>query len=193
MRRSKLLALLALALAVSHSCGGGSELTEADLSPEVKAFLQRVGDDLPEAQRDALSDGVVTFAEYEAAYSHTVSCLRGEGLKVEGPTTVNRGRFLSYSVAGGTGDADAACRAEHLEYTDELWNLQAVPTETEMESIALEYATCLEAAGISTEPGASLQEVDFAAAGALGGPHSDAVLACAELYSLGIFVEGAQD
>ncbi len=189
-------AVAAISIVISASaCSGSVDSAEVDLRPEVRAFLERLGDDLPEPQRAALGDGVIVFAEYEAAYERTVNCLREQGLKVEGPLLVNRGRFLGYAVAGGPGDAlsDAVCRREHLEYVDELWRIQALPTDAEMETIRREYAACLAAAGVAVEDSATLQEVDQVAGEALGTGNTEQLMACVELYSLGIFVQGSHN
>ena len=183
-RATLFLALVVLAAACGRS---GSE---ADVSPEVQAFLDRLGDDVPVSQAAALEDGVITFEEYEAAYERTVACMRDSGLVVNGPIPVNGGRFLGYAYEGGVddGEADEPCLREHLDLVEGLWGAQAMPSVAEAEVIAQEYTACLRAAGVVIEGELSLEEVDLVALEAAPGPNGDAVGRCSEQYSFGIFI-----
>jgi hypothetical protein len=174
---------------VASAC---SSSAAREVSPEVQAFLDRLGDDVPVSQAAALEDGVITFEEYEAAYERTVACMRDSGLVVKGPKPENAGRFLTFSFQGGVGDAEAdePCRREHLDLVNGLWLAQAAPSAAEAEVMAREYAACLRAAGVVIEGSPSLQDADLVAMEALFGPYSDGVKTCAELYSQTIGISG---
>ena len=176
-------------LVVVSAC---SSSATREVSPEVRAFLDRLGDDVPVSQAAALEDGVITFEEYEAAYERTVACMRDSGIVVDGPKPENGARFLTFSFQGGVGDAEAdePCRREHLDLVNGLWLAQAAPSEAEAEVIAREYTACLRAAGVVIEGSPSLQDSDLVAMEALFGPYSDGVKTCAELYSQTIGISG---
>lgn len=86
-----LLALLALVSACSRP-----DAIEERLSQELLAAQENA----PAHQLAALQDGVVTFAEYEAAVLATVSCLRDAGIEVRDVRVSPDGRQIRYTCGG---------------------------------------------------------------------------------------------
>lgn len=82
-----------------------------------------------EAQLDALSDGKVTFDEYEDAIHVYLDCLREAGMTVEGGDEVDTTGRLQYGYSGpapglSVEQSEAIadeCYATHSEFADQAY------------------------------------------------------------------------
>lgn len=120
-----------------------------------------------EFQAEILSDGLVSYAEYEAAVFATISCLREQGLRVLGPTESSDG-LLAYSYGGAEtkeeSDAQVVigdeCESRYLNYVSGGYKILHAPSAEEMQQRRLEYAECLHDRGYEIHAGATGPEMD---------------------------------
>ena len=107
---------------------------------------------VPESQREALGDGVVTYGEYEAAVFSTIACIEAAGLKIlEQPHPDPSGKVLEYSFAAGMDLAEAersnetsrACYKEHQAAIDILWSAQNTPSQEVLAEARKSLDECL--------------------------------------------------
>ncbi|MGH2607782.1 MAG: hypothetical protein ACRDHF_01725 [Tepidiformaceae bacterium] len=107
---------------------------------------------VPESQREALADGVVTYPEYEAAVRSTVACPEEAGLTIlDQPHPDPSGTTLRYSFAAGLDLADAkrsnathrACYVEHQAAIDMMWSAQNTPSEDVFAQARQSLTQCL--------------------------------------------------
>jgi hypothetical protein len=111
MARYWFLASAAVALAfgagavrsITEDAGGGSAPTAAEYSASVLSTTSGF-------QREILKDGVVTFAEYEAAKQATIQCARDAGLQVDVRPAAGM-RPSSYGISAPTESEMEAAKA----------------------------------------------------------------------------------
>ena len=109
-------------------------------------------------QREALKDGEVTFAEYEAAALRTVQCLNDNGVTGEATYDVST---KTYSVAArwqsptGREPSDlekragnAACYAANWNGVNQAWSAQNQPSQQVLDQARAALAACLRDAGL---------------------------------------------
>ena len=119
----------------------------------------------PESQARALSDGVLTFAEYEAAVLAMATCIRDSPLGIEfatidatgnlvrmpGPWLDRRGRYqYSFFYPGSVPESEekiASCRSEFLTAIENFWIVQVAPSEHELAAARRALGECLRAYG----------------------------------------------
>ena len=117
---------------------------------------------ISEYEAPLLSDGVVTFAEYEEAVLATVACLRQSGVVASDPTLDQAGRIFVYSYEVSESESetleDAQARADAVystcftTYEDDLqntWLRQTEPDSEERAALVAELLRCLEREGLS--------------------------------------------
>ncbi len=120
---------------------------------------------LPPFQREILSDGVVTFAEYERAVFRTVQCLRELGYEVDGPELGARGLFYDYWVTVGpegsaaTSEAQDRCDEEYLRSVAFAWARQNELTGAELEAELERLRACLGEAGVEVAADATVEDL----------------------------------
>jgi hypothetical protein len=107
---------------------------------------------VPDSQREALADGVVSYVEYEAAVSSTIACIEAAGLKIlEQPHPDPSGKVLEYSFAAGMDLAEAersnaisrACYKEHQAAIDIMWSAQNTPSQDVLAEARQSLDACL--------------------------------------------------
>ncbi|MGK2965104.1 MAG: hypothetical protein ACSLFM_05815 [Tepidiformaceae bacterium] len=129
--------------------------------------LPGIWDGLSTDQRDALADGVLTRAEYEASVLATVECFRDVGFTIYGePTPDVTGIYLHFGVgytgadvatmklrAGETPDqAGERCRTENETGIQMVWEAMHAPSAEELSAAEVAVRTCI--AGLTAfEPG----------------------------------------
>jgi hypothetical protein len=107
---------------------------------------------VPEGQREAVADGVLTYAEYEAAVLATVACAEAAGLRIiDRPHADPSGKTLLYSFAAGLDLAEAKrsnaihheCYVAHLAAINIMWSAQNTPTEDVLAEARQVLTECL--------------------------------------------------
>ena len=137
-----------------------------------------------EEQREAMDDGVVTFAEYEAAALRVVQCIDEIGGDIHGEAPYNertqrfelaaRGRLASDPAEEERRTREtAACYEQYWNGINQAWGSQNQPTEQELHEARQAFAQCLRDAGVSVPDPASQE--DFA-----GLEQQEAFVPCAE-------------
>lgn len=158
--------LIAAVLAVA-ACGRGSSADEAGRRPtdvglaQYPGVLAQIGvalSDVPEGQRDALRDGIVTFAEYEAAAFAVVECVRDLGYTIlTGPELDPSGLLVLFTYGLGQGDLEDArqhflearkCHDDYLSLVLQVWLWQNQPTEDQLQAARSTLLHCLETSGV---------------------------------------------
>ena len=166
--RMVLLAVIALALGGCVDVDHGEATPPAGLDlPTAAAFEEGMRKGMP-FQREILSDGVVTYAEYERSVLASIACMREAGLEVVGPQPAQNGQLLMYSY-GGTPDLEGLkaaeseadrCYRDHEEYVIHLYLAGIRPTWTELEERTTGYARCLVEAGLAVTGSPRMEELD---------------------------------
>jgi len=153
------LPLVVLAVLVcSLSCGG-----ERQSSPQLPSYPSSYS--ITDSQRQAFSDGVITFEEYEAAFLRHVDCVNSAGIEWQ-PVLDSAGKFYDNEIRLRGPDPEAQgrivdnCFAENVGATFDLWNWQNQPTAARLNQAREALATCLRSAGINVPEAPS--EADFA-------------------------------
>ncbi len=178
-----LIALTTVALVAIAGCSTSGRDDAA--SHRIESLLERVGDDMPQSQRSALSDLELTYDEYEAATLATIECMRESGIIVIDLESMNNGRYLGYSHSSSAHDADEPCRREHLAYVEQIWVDQQAPTAAESEEIRAEYQQCLEDAGENPPPDSTFEDLErYVALAGMDGILTDAGFSCAREHSV---------
>lgn len=111
---------------------------------------RRIGGDA----ESALSDGVITEAEYQAAIDAQVVCVQERGF--EARAFRSEGAVLwgvSASVpSDGDGDAESAaldeCYSAHVAEVERAYFFAHVPTGAERDALFVQFAECLESYGV---------------------------------------------
>ncbi|MEX1103998.1 MAG: hypothetical protein WED87_07095 [Dehalococcoidia bacterium] len=132
-----LLASASVAVLVGGQEAGGEEGHPQGADPGVidAARTMLASTPVPESQREALADGVVTYVEYEAAVLATIACAEDAGLTiVEQPHPDPSGKTLRYGLSVGfdleRGSAiHRECYVEHLAAINILWSAQNTPSQ----------------------------------------------------------------
>jgi hypothetical protein len=129
----------------------------------------------PDGQARALSDGILTFAEYEAAVLEMAACVRESPLKIEfaqldregavirtgGPSLDQRGRYqYSFFYPGSVPESEARirfCRSEFLTSVENFWIVHVAPSEQDLAAARRALRACLGTSGaeLPVEPAES--------------------------------------
>lgn len=121
------LALVVAGMSVVSLFGCSSSDNDDEQSTYADALAQ-AKELAPEAQQEAISDGTVTFAEYEAAVFATIECFKRNGIEVaEEPHLTEGGRY-DYGIQGSDDpekdnailEKMFACQDEHLSFIESL-------------------------------------------------------------------------
>jgi hypothetical protein len=125
-------------------------------------------DESTEEQREALSDGELTFAEYEAAATRTVRCLGDAGLQGEAVLDHNSQTYALGARWQSSGDraddeekraATERCYANHWNGISQAWTAQSTPTESEIDAARQAMAQCMREGGLDVPVPASSQDI----------------------------------
>lgn len=166
----KCVAALAIAVAIVSTACSADGNSQQQFNSAVDELTQRAIadalDEAPRAQQEALSDGVVTFAEYEAAVLGTLSCLSDAGVKVFDVGRSPDGKSITYTYGGVPDDrVDTLeaiyndCRDSHSSFVEEVYSIQnAVPAQEHQDRLA-KAAACIAQIGIAVPPEPSLAEL----------------------------------
>jgi hypothetical protein len=171
-----LLALIVAATACGSDRDPGPPRPKSGFEPLWAVAWEEASD----SQREAMADGEVTFAEYEAAALRAVQCIdeidgvvRGEARYSEHTRTYELG--ARYSLPPGEritidnmnespyrerGEKTDACYREHWNGINNAWAAQNQPSEQELFAARQALAACLREAGIDVPDPASQE--DFA-------------------------------
>jgi hypothetical protein len=122
-------------------------------------------------QAALLSDGVVTYAEYEEAVRATVTCIGNQGMQVFGPYPSSDG-LLDFSYGGATTQEESAreavlgneCEQSYLFYVSQAYSITIAPTESELQARLVQYAECLNQSGFDVPVGATGGDLDAVSA-----------------------------
>jgi hypothetical protein len=127
----------------------------------------RKDETIPAGQRVLLSDGVLTFSEYEAAILEMARCVRAAGGQLElGEPRLNRRGLYTYSPSwpvsspSGTEATIRECIEENLSLVSLLWAEVVTVPEQELRAAMGEMRNCLSGKGIP-DVGALSQPADF--------------------------------
>lgn len=108
------------------------------------------------SQATVLEDGVVTWAEHEAAIRQTADCLANAGVRVElQPAAGRKPTGLGFSVAnledGTSAEARLAeCKAKHLNDIESVWVTQSQPSPPEFAQSRSWFVACMQGRGLQT-------------------------------------------
>jgi hypothetical protein len=146
-----LLASASVAVFVGGQEAGGEEghPEGADAGVIDAARTMLASTSVPDSQREALADGVLTYAEYEAAVLATIACAEDAGLTiVERPHPDPSGKTLRYSLSLGLdlerGSAiHRECYVEHLAAINVLWSAQNTPSQEVLAEARQSLDACL--------------------------------------------------
>jgi hypothetical protein len=160
--RPGLLVVAALVLAVA--CGSDDEANgeTADQRPagaavpdSALALPNGPLTDLSDFQKEILSDGVLTLAEYERAILAYRTCIEGYGYRIdhEYMPTKNHGYGTYSSRVATVGETDTerafaeagfkACERDYIEALGFVWSLDNRPSEEERQRARDAFATCM--------------------------------------------------
>ena len=135
-------------------------------------------------ERPLLSDGILTFSEYETASLAEISCLKDSGLQVihfdhfsnidlneslPGPKLTSRGKYLYSAVIPADitlEDAQreiSACKNRYTATLAFLWAEKIAPGEKELQVIRRRIAACLREAGHDAPAEPSQHDLDVVA------------------------------
>jgi hypothetical protein len=119
-----------------------------DADGEVDRVLE-IGDVSPE-QQQALADGYVTRAEYEAATWAAFQCLVDAGYEpVSEPTYDVTGSRLSFGVRGGGAEgADQSCIEQHWTLVSLTWTKQEAPSKQQLAASEEAMRACMVRGGL---------------------------------------------
>lgn len=107
-----------------------------------------------QSQAEALRDGVVTWAEHEAAIRQTADCLSNSGVQVElQPAVGRKPSALGFGVAdlddGSSAEARLAeCKARYLNGVELAWVSQSQPTAGEFADARDWFVNCMASRGL---------------------------------------------
>ncbi|WNM24694.1 hypothetical protein RN607_00955 [Demequina capsici] len=134
--------------------------------------------EMSDAQREALSDGVVTFAEYEEGVHLALDCMRDAGIDVIGGEVDSSGPYpkIDYAYAATapgltesqTTEISDGCLATHSFYLETEYQLSDANQEAEdayFTQVRDEFIACLEHQGATVDPSATNDELRRLAAG----------------------------
>lgn len=142
----------------NEKVGSVAGLTDAELQAEVG--------DSSAFQRALLSDGVLTYAEYETAVLATVQCLRDRGVSIVTEPHAAPGNVIAFEFGGSTqfsGEASDReneearlayedCYHEHQDVVDLAWARQNQVDQRTLEGARAALRRCLHEAGIEGVP-----------------------------------------
>jgi hypothetical protein len=163
-----LLLVYCAALLASACRGDGAQVPEPKQQVNrdlwERAWTMAVG-----SQRDALKDGELTFAEYEAAALRTAQCISAFGA-MRGEAVLDP---VAHSYAVGArwtsnGDAETDrkltkesddCYQENWNGINQAWSAMNHPSETELNEARAALASCLREAGVEISSFPSVNEL----------------------------------
>ncbi|MBI2767173.1 MAG: hypothetical protein HYX53_14855 [Chloroflexi bacterium] len=138
------------------------------------------------AQAAALSDGVISWDEHEAALSAVASCLASAGVAVEvRPAEGRKPTEIGFSaVSIEEGEAARAkledCKTRHLAAIEDVWQAQNWLTPAQEDTILAWLGQCVKDAGVSLDT-SSLSNATLMSLQRDGSPaESSAVTLCIE-------------
>lgn len=152
----------------------GAEVPPLSLSPQEVA---QASANASTSQKEILSDGVITFAEYESAIFAAVQCYNDAGVRISeyptkqggapvlGPKLTHRGEYQYIpQFPAGTGQQSATditnrCERDIVGVIRPLWLDHVSPTQQEVQAARDEMASCLRAAGLDAPQHPSQQEL----------------------------------
>lgn len=117
--------------------------------------------------RDAVSDGVLTFAEYESAVLNMIACVEEQGafVRESDPALSSRGLYTWLigwpNERGDLSSQVLSCTANELGILDLLWKEFLAPSEEEVRAGMREMADCLRSSGLGDLVPDSLAPSDF--------------------------------
>lgn len=141
--------------------GSGATFPSLEITQATLATLKLTASDF---EWSLISDGELTFAEYESAVLSTVKCFADNGIEITpyphnhemgqpGPLHMNkRGRyeylpFLTQDNYEQKVKVATTCQATYSATIEPLWAEHAVPTQAEMQGARDEIANCLRSSG----------------------------------------------
>lgn len=148
---SLVFAVVAIAMLVA-ACSGGSAVDLKDLPDGVSPAVLI---DISEFQQQLLSDGEVTFSEYEEAVFATMRCLTRAGIWVSDPMLDAAGSSYRFDFGGAYTEAEGEementyekCYREFQDAVDEVWAIQNGPSEEEITVFYERVLECVRAKG----------------------------------------------
>jgi hypothetical protein len=176
--------ITALAAVSLASCGGGntsegeSEFRRA-LPPDLRdADLTQLGS---EEQLIPLTDGELSFSEYEKGFFALIACLEAEGLSFIGEPRIDSDGTTHHVVDGGSTDESlrhtqeifSACRYQHFSILAAAWAWQTRLTESEVNLARALLSKCLRERDIDATDIPTDDELDR-----LMETYPDAVIGC---------------
>lgn len=141
-----LVSLFSCMSAAAAGCSGQTADREGDLS----TWIESLEGALPPEHATVLSDGHVSFEEYEAAVFDTVRCLEGAGFTVVGPDLRFKGKRYVYSALGDADKDPSECFGKNQTIED-AWSLQNLPSEAELNEARSALAQCFRDHGVEVE------------------------------------------
>lgn len=159
----------------------GSETASGPPTPKagLEGLWNTAWEEASKSQREAMADGEVTFAEYEAAALRTVQCIddidgvvRGEARYNEHTRTYELG--ARYSLSPGEritidnmnespyrerGEKTDACYREHWNGINNAWSAQSQPSEQQLNDATQALAQCLHDAGVEIPEAAGPEDL----------------------------------
>ena len=137
----------------SCSFGNASEERSSD------QFAQSIASS-SQFQRELLSDGRLTYEEYERAVLATVQCVKDNGIEIAKEIHSAPGKRIAFEFVGGTTEDERArasavyedCYREFEETVDLVWAEQNAPDEKTLELARDALAQCLRAGGYQGLP-----------------------------------------
>lgn len=180
--KTALAATFALALLTLGGCSlvgtsapsGGSPSSPRSSWDEEQAEIEDLApiEDMSEAQRASLADGVVTFDEYAQGVRLTLECMREAGIEVVGGDVDTTGPFpvIPYSFAAtapGLSEAQTleiadGCLARHSFYLETEYQLSDVNQEAQdafFAKVRDQIIACLELRGAAVDSAATDDEL----------------------------------
>jgi len=175
---------IALAATLVSSACSGAPNSVSSATVDVSAF-----------QSEILSDGVVTFAEYEAAVTAEIACLELAGLEVEGPSLSSSGRTLDFAVIATADDrpekefeeaVDQVIDGCHVENSSEVvqaWLRQTTLSEEEIQVAFDDLVGCLTRSDVDVSGITGLQDLsEFLARDSGEDSLPESAIACIDVF-----------
>lgn len=142
-----LLLILGTALLIA-GCSGAADQEGSSWDPMIAGMVATAKG----FQADLLSDGDLTYAEYERAVLAQVQCMEDAGYEANGPMP-SRGHQIVYDYEAVKGDPDALvstfddCYSQYLDVVEPVWAYLHQPTEQEKFDEIQSLSACLFEAG----------------------------------------------
>jgi len=167
--------LMTAAATVATACSAGPSAS-TDNSPSIDSIaavvLEATAAGADPSQIELFDDGVITYADYELAMNHFISCATDSGFQVPVTGTVSRGgvTVLNYTITpprdGDIALADA-CYERYAYYVDSFWQTSSSDAiafaERRAAALAAPLRQCLAGYGVDVAQDASFDELTAAA------------------------------